>query len=630
MRVQSYIYALLLLVPTAAFATNGPGASLQPALGSTLLDRAVIDAIEYENQRQIWYAHVDDVSVAIERALGHLETDGDRLTLRHYQDRDFAPRFVTESGLNADGRAVLHTLAHASNHGIDPAEVRFSEVDDALRALTSAAGADLPSRLHEAVNSDFVRAIGAHLGAETEHADRDISGVSAGDLVELANALGDLDYLYWQSAATDRVAEHAEAASAARATLDVLLTDGLVRYAVKQRYGNLANRSTAAPQDGQRTSARTNDALSWRTARVLDLLSLRGDDLTAALDALAPSHVRYVGLVRGLAHYRTLQAAGGWNDLPAGVELEPGDQHAAVPLLRDRLRAEGIDAGVGTDDIYDADLVDAVSHFQYTRGLAINGNVERRTLAALNVPVEHRIAEIVVSLDRLRETQAGVDGTERAIRVNIPEFYGELWDDGELVHRWRVVVGGTHGGGINQTPVFSHQMQYLEFNPVWNIPPRLARTMSTSSSRGIVNRGGRLTQLPGPNNALGLVKFMFPNSHAVYLHDTNQPHLFDNARRANSSGCVRVQDPMTLAALLLSRDRGEDIDTTRAWIDAVIENGQTERVHLNTRLPIHIEYILAGVDEEGTVLFFDDIYRRDRADVRATVTRADVADAPQS
>jgi murein L,D-transpeptidase YcbB/YkuD len=179
--------------------------------------------------------------------------------------------------------------------------------------------------------------------------------------------------------------------------------------------------------------------------------------------------------------------------------------------------------------------------------------------------------------------------------------------------------------GRNRTPLFSDVLERLEVNPSWYPPPRLAANLSPDPSRGIVEQGGRLIQLPGPENVLGRVKFLFPNPHAVYLHDTNNRALFDRNTRAYSSGCVRIEDPIELAALLVSRDQSRDYDETMSWLNGILETTRTEVVPLQTQLPVHLEYYTVYVADDGIVEFHGDIYRLNRTQIREVARRHDIA-----
>ena len=282
---------------------------------------------------------------------------------------------------------------------------------------------------------------------------------------------------------------------------------------------------------------------------------------------------------------------------------------ARVPLIRARFelgpRSEGAQSGL----VYDTSVADAVADFQRSSGLPVSGTLTARTVAALSNGQPLRLEnEILVNMERWRWMAHKVEPDQ--IDVNVPDFTVSLVQDGKVIHAARVVVGKPD----TPTPIFSNAMQFVEVNPYWDVPqsiirkemmPHLAQDPTYLQRQGyeVSMRHGELTvrQPPGPRNALGQIKFMFPNEHAVYLHDTPEKALFSASRRAFSHGCVRVQNPMDLAPLVLGAD----------WPKARIEKlvgGPNRTIRLPKALPIHIEYFTAWVDEQGKLQLRDDIY----------------------
>lgn len=356
------------------------------------------------------------------------------------------------------------------------------------------------------------------------------------------------------------------------------------------------------------------------------------------LDSLRPPQPEYAALRRALRRYRALAERGGWPSLPDGPTLAEGVRDARVPTLRRRLRATGdLSAARPADSLrVDAPLRRAVARFQERHGLAVDGAVGPATRAALNVPVAARIEQIVVNMERWRWLPRDLGRPH--VRVNIADFWLRVVEDGAPTLQMRVVAGSRY----RQTPVFSDRISYLVFSPYWHVPPRIAaqdKLPAFQRDPSLVSRLGfevldgwgadaqtvdpstiewdrlsasnfpyRLRQRPGPANALGRVKFMFPNRHNVYLHDTPARSLFGRSERGFSSGCIRVEHPVDLAAFLL---RAHD-DWTPERIRAAMAGDAEQTVVLREKVPVHLLYWTAWM-EAGTLHFRDDVYQRDDA-----------------
>ena len=239
----------------------------------------------------------------------------------------------------------------------------------------------------------------------------------------------------------------------------------------------------------------------------------------------------------------------------------------------------------------------------------------RRTLAALNVPVERRIDQIRATLERCRWVMN--DLPDRFVLVNVAAFQVYLADHGQLTWSSRVVVGKPY----TKTPIFRADMKYIVLNPTWTIPasivrkevlPGMRRDPNYLAKKGFRQVDGQFVQPAGERNALGRIKLMFPNSHSVYLHDTPSKSFFDETSRTFSHGCVRVQKPVDLAALVLN-----DPAWSAANLSAAIATGETKTIMLKNPLPVLILYWTASVDADGRVVFRPDIYGRDSAIIRA-------------
>jgi murein L,D-transpeptidase YcbB/YkuD len=350
----------------------------------------------------------------------------------------------------------------------------------------------------------------------------------------------------------------------------------------------------------------------------------------------APSNPIYRRLRRVLAEYRDMAARGGWPPVAGGPSLKPGVADPRVASLRLRLMASGdLSIESAAPEVYDAGLVQAVERFQARHGLEADGVVGAKTLQSLNVPVEQRIEQILINMERWRWMPD--DLGDRYILVNLAGFELDVVEDGSTALEMRVVVGKTY----RRTPVFSGRMTYLDFNPYWTVTPSIARQdilpkiqanpafLKTDGMRVFDGWGEdareidpstvdwatvdgkalrfKFRQDPGPKNALGRVKFMFPNEFNVYLHDTPSRDLFQRTVRTFSSGCIRVERPLELAAYLLH----DDPSWTRARIDGVIAAGKPMTVVLPSSIPVHLTYSTVWFGEGGTVHFRDDIYGRD-------------------
>ena len=411
------------------------------------------------------------------------------------------------------------------------------------------------------------------------------------------------------------------------ATLDLFLSQSLLNYATHLLEGQVD--PALAHVDWRARRRKVN------LVKLLDY-ALNNDRLAQVLSDLMPPHKGYHALVGALRDYRTIAARGGWPFIPDGPVLRLGNDDARVLLLRQRLALTGdLDlTEVGANAVYGHGEQAAVYRFQARHGLVEDGVVGSRTLAALNVTVEQRIRQIELNLERWRWLPKELG--ERHIRVNIADFSLQVVEGDRVVLSMPVVVGTSY----RKTPVFSARMTYIEFAPTWIVPPTILREDKLPAIKADpayldahhfrvlqwldeqwteVNPDeiswqdveakkfpGILRQDPGPWNPLGRVKFMFPNSFNVYLHDTNQPQLFNSNRRSYSSGCIRIEQPVALANYLLAD--ASDWDSRR--IDAALRHPEPLRAEI-TPLPVHIQYWTAWVDEEARVQFRPDIYYRD-------------------
>ncbi len=432
------------------------------------------------------------------------------------------------------------------------------------------------------------------------------------------------------------VAREQVAGSEYSGELDLLLTESLVRYGYHQRFGKVDPATVEPTWNFRRSLSRGEDPPATLQA-ALDASSLRG-----FFSEWLKRGPLYLGLQAALTAHREIAARGGWGPVPDGPTLRVGDRDPRVAALRARLvvtgdppDAQGPDAA-GDPALFDATLAAGVRNFQSRHGLEVDGIVGRQTLAAMNVTVEQRIDQLRLSLERARWVMEE-RGPEFVV-VNIAGAQVYVVQDGKVTWTRRAVVGRPY----RQTPVFKGRISYLELNPTWTVPPTILRKDILPKVREdpgylaaqnitVLDATGRvvdpwsvdwnalrgmpytLRQEPGPNNALGRIKFMFPNEHFVFLHDTPSRALFARAERTFSSGCIRVADPTSLAEILL-RDPAQ---WSEQQVEAAIATGRTRRVTLRDPWPILVLYWTAEQDEFGRSRFYSDVYNRDARLLRA-------------
>jgi L,D-transpeptidase YcbB len=445
--------------------------------------------------------------------------------------------------------------------------------------------------------------------------------------------LEDLAVQIGRSAATDTL----------RAQYDVLLTEALLRLAYHLSFGKV-DPQTFDPQ--------------WNYGRTLASMdvshkveeALAAEDIYQRVEALRPTHSLYTGLVRELARYRAA-AQTPIATLVAGPTLRPGDSDARVPVLRARLIASGdLDRAAASDALdYDAALATAVASFQARMGLASDGVVGADTIAELNVPLTDRIIQLRVNLDRGRVLLQ--DLPDEFVVVNIAAFTVYLVRGQQVVWHARAQVGKPY----RRTPIFRSEISYVVLNPTWTVPPGIIehdilpaaqRDPATITRKGLrvldaqgqeldpasidwsQYRSGHipytLRQDPGPSNALGRAKLMFPNPYQVYLHDTPSQALFERADRAFSSGCVRVERALELTELVLD----DPEHWNAASIAGTVERGELRTITLKKNIPVLLAYWTAWVDPQGRMNLRRDLYGQDAKWAQALEARFAVRARP--
>ncbi len=411
-----------------------------------------------------------------------------------------------------------------------------------------------------------------------------------------------------------------------RARIEILLSDSVVRVGYSQVFGKV----NPYGLDENWNYRREKRDISPEDALVVILKSRSPGDEMDQFIARGPL---YNALRDAHERYRAIEADGGWAVVPNGDTIRPGDADPRIAVIAERLAASGdIESAALAGDRLDEYLETGVLRFQSRHGLEADGIIGKGTLAAMNVPASERVATLKVNLERIRWLADDIE--DEMIVVNIAGFEAYLVSGHELVWSTRVQVGKTY----HQTPVFRDEITYIAINPTWTVPysiatkemlPKLKNDPTYLASRefDVKDRNGNivdstqidwqslsrgnfpytLVQRPGPSNALGRIKFMFPNKYAVYLHDTPSKYLFERAGRAFSHGCIRTQNPFDLAELLLA-PQGWD----RQRIQETLDSKQLTNVVLEKPMPVLLTYFTARADPDGTVHFFDDVYQRDQ------------------
>ncbi|WP_374375443.1 murein L,D-transpeptidase [Tabrizicola sp.] len=379
------------------------------------------------------------------------------------------------------------------------------------------------------------------------------------------------------------------------------------------------------------------DAGIVREINVIDpqvLLSrIAKGDPEAVLAWLEPKSVQYLQLMKAKLGLEAQIAAGGWGEaVPAGSVL-PGDLGPAVIALRDRLVRMGYLAPTAVAS-YDRSLQAAVTAFQLSHGLTPDGAAGEGTVAEINIGPEERLKSVIVAMER--ERWMHIDREAKHVWVNLPDFRAKIIEGGKTIFETRVVIGKNVPD--QRSPEFSDEMEHMVINPSWGVPrsiivkeylpllqqnPNAVGHLQVVDGRGrVVSRGSvnfaaynarnfpyALRQPPSDGNALGKVKFMFPNPYNIYLHDTPSKSLFDKEVRAYSHGCIRVADPFDLAHELLSWQT----DNAEAEFEAALKSGRETTVKLKQSLPVHLVYFTAYPDTKGRMTYRRDVYGRDAA-----------------
>ena len=519
--------------------------------------------ISFEEQLR---ERIETALAGIPLIVNHKPLHAQHALVEYYTDHLFKPVWSKKGQLTAQAHQLIETLAHANEQGLNPANYHRLAIAEQMRTLQ-------------------------------RPLDR-----------------------------TDRIKKLVD--------MDLLLSDAFLTYSLHLLQGQINPETLESkwevPQQGVNIISTLYDVEA-------------GDSITPLLNHLIPKQPGYRLLLKALADYRRIKTQGGWKRVSAGYKLLQGDISPRIIQLRKRLAATGdLGSQYDTDsEVFDEPLEQAVKRFQRRHGLEVDGIVGPATLRALNVPVEGRIDQLLANLERWRWLPA--DLGSRYIMVNIAGFELYFVKNNQIVLKMPVVVGKTY----RETPVFYGKMTYLVINPSWNVPNSIAvkdklpliqknphylqkhhmklyqgwgadareiDPLSVNWARVSPNYFPyHIVQSPGPENALGKIKFMFPNKYNVYMHDTSEPWLFNKTERSFSSGCIRVGKPYALADQVLENNTRLD----RADITATFNQDGTKIISLKHPIPVYILYWTAWVDESGAVNFRRDIYGRDEELIRA-------------
>ncbi|TDE05111.1 L,D-transpeptidase family protein [Flavobacterium hiemivividum] len=324
---------------------------------------------------------------------------------------------------------------------------------------------------------------------------------------------------------------------------------------------------------------------------------------------------QYFLLKKVLKEYRQIEKKGGWKTInidPKVKAYKLGDSSATIAQIRERLFISGDLSKDSKSAIYDKDLAKGVLKYQKRSGTNPSTDILPKHISDMNVTVGERIKTLIVNMERCRWVSNDITKAKELIAINIPAYQLTFFRDGKPELRSNVVVGKV----MNKTVIFSAPMKYIVFSPYWNIPksileneilPSIAKNANYLEEHDMEWHDDYVRQRPGPTNSLGLIKFLFPNSNAIYLHDTPAKSLFNREDRAFSHGCIRVEKPVELATLIMKNDRNWDEERVRE----AMNKGEEKWYTLKNKIPVYIGYFTAWVDDQGEIHFYEDVYKRD-------------------
>jgi L,D-transpeptidase YcbB len=324
---------------------------------------------------------------------------------------------------------------------------------------------------------------------------------------------------------------------------------------------------------------------------------------------------QYYKLRDVLKRYREIEKNGGWNTVDLDPKLKaykPGDTAKAIRQIRERLFITGDIKENNLSNKYDAELAEAMKKYQKRNGYNPGKLILPKHIKEMNVPIADRIRKIIVNMERWRWISPEFATAKEYITINIPSFQLSLVRNGKQEFESPVVVGNN----LTRTVIFSGMLSYIVFSPYWNLPqsiidkevkPGMAKNKHYLELHKMEWNNGQVRQKPGKNNSLGLVKFIFPNTDDIYMHDSPAKSLFAKESRAFSHGCIRVGKARDMAVVVLR----DDPNWTKEKINKAMQSGKETTYLLKKKIPVYIGYLTAWVDPQGDINFYDDIYDMD-------------------
>jgi murein L,D-transpeptidase YcbB/YkuD len=549
-----------------------------------------------------------------------------KLTTHAYEARKYALLFTSKDQATPARTALVAALRAVGNLGLELETYKLGELDTRSGALDQARVA------YDAATQPDADPRAEDLWGVYH----DLRGMTALDAAGMATALlakgltdGDRGRIAGLKGRLDRLFTARQKLNEALVDLDVFLLSAWFRYVYDMRYALRAHPFYADKTDGEGVERAAEALYAHYT-------STDFTNLEAALEALVPRIPEYKAMVEGLAFYRGLAAGAPQVMLPnKAAKLGRGAQGETVKLLADRLIQEAYLDGPPPGSYGDA-LAEAVRLYQEVHQIKETGDLDVTTLRSLNVPYLDRAKHIVLGLRRHRESDLH-QGTSRfgdvsvQARINIAKFEAVFYKEGEPARAHRLVVGNNLvetdeetglRGYFNRTRMISEELNTVVLNPTWRVPKRikeqeldneLMKEPDYYEKHGyavrILDDGSEeVVQLPGPQNALGLVKFLFPNRFSIYMHDTPKKKLFNRTIRTFSHGCMRTENPLELARWLLIEVQGMPAAKFEKVLDAREEYG----VVLENKVPLTVEYNTVSVHESGRTMFLADVYGYDR------------------
>jgi len=553
-----------------------------------------------------------DVPALLRAALAEATGDADerRELLGEAYAATGVGRLVRAGRLTAVGEAVVTRLRGLERHGIDPAPYGRGSLEEAIVELLPGVDDGQQSAVERVV-------LGVLEGADfdREAALRKLEGLaSLPDPAEVQAIVAEL-----------KEREVGRSLRAEDVALDVRLAAAVVQlgldFKLVRRAGPTELRST-----------RTAFARAPLRRQLLGIVTgiLDAPDGPAAMALLDPPHPQYQAMLDIHDTYRGYAAAGGCKELPTTWRIRPGARGDEVRRLQERLACEGYYTGP-IDGVYEGASLAAGRTYQRHHELVAEGNIFEQTLRSMNVSMERRVEQIALALQRMRESDIGEMG-DFFIRINLPTFELAVYEGGEVIRRHRTIIGtnrldddkrGLVQGHLNRTKLFTTNLYEIQVNPTWILPARIEHGLlkgaiardpdylEKNNIRRVTLASGRQVYIQGfgPGNVLGAVKFLLEESNAIYLHDTDRPELFNEARRDYSHGCIRVQHAEEFARWLLARDGWADAEVDQAFRLTRYQRG------FKLRAPIDLitEYMTVDISDEGLPVFLTDVYWYDRA-----------------